>query len=159
MSNSAPNPSLQKKTAARTAAIQILYQVAMTDEEQTTAERIKGLKARLKDNREEQKLLTGMGVEPDYALLSRLLDAIAQFQGDIDARLDESLGAKWTRERMSKLLVAILRAAICELFFGKDVKPAIVIDEYTRLTRSFLTDPEADFVFGALSKLAQRYAA
>lgn len=152
------NPSLQKKSAARIAAVQSLYQLAMTHAKSNPEKQVASLKAQLKDNRDEQKLLAGVAMEPDYALLTKLLTGVAERHDDIEKRLGETLSDDWTRDRMSKLLIAILQCAIFELFFHKDTKPNIIIDEYTRLARSFFAEGEVDFVYAALSKLAQQYA-
>jgi transcription antitermination factor NusB len=150
------NPSLQKKSAARTAAVQCLYTLSILDEKEIPADRIvEELKARLHNDRDEQKLLVGVPLEPNYALLKALLEGVRDHRDDINARLDGRLSAQWKRERMSPLLVAILQCSIFELGFGKEIKPKIVIDEYTRLARSFLGDAEADFVHGCLHNLVQ----
>ena len=153
------NPSLQKKTAARMVAVQSLYQAQMTRETVAAAKRVQLLKEQLKDNREEQKLLTGLAIEPDYALLGKILSGIEQWHKEIDDRVESVLSAKWKRERTSKIIIAILQCGVFELFFHKDVKPKIIIDEYTRLARSFFADAEVDFIYASLSKLLQSYAA
>ena len=157
--STAINPSLQKKTAARMVAVQSLYQAAMTDDEIPAAKRVALLKAQLKNNRDEQKLLTGLAMEPDYAFLGKILVGLEQYHEEIDKRVEEVLSAKWKRERTSKIIIAILQCGVFELFFHKDVKPKIVVDEYTRLARSFFADAEVDFIYASLSKLVQKYAA
>lgn len=158
MSTEKLNPSLQKKTAARTIAVQNLYQQAMLPEGTTTAQQIANLKGQLKNNKDEQKLRSGVSMEPDYTLLAAILNGIAEYETAVNERVDMCRHEDWTRERMSKLLLAILQAAIFELFFYKDAKANIIIDEYTRLTRSFLGDKEVDYVYGALNQLVQKFA-
>lgn len=154
------NPSLQKKTAARTIAVQSLYQQAMMPEEGLSAARqVARLKSQLKDNKDEQKLRANIAMEPDYSLLTAILSGIEEYHAAINERVDMCLHDSWTRERTSHLLLAILQSAVFELFFHKDGKHAIIIDEYTRLTRSFLGDAEVDFVYAALNKLVQKFAA
>src|SRR5690242_13079440 len=109
------NPSLQKKSAARLAAVQCLYKKAMTGDPCTAGEQVTMLKAQLKNNRDEQKLLVGAPIEPDYALLSRILSGVAEWQDAISERIDGSLTGGWTRARMGSLLVAVLECAIFEL--------------------------------------------
>ncbi|MDE3060095.1 MAG: transcription antitermination factor NusB [Pseudomonadota bacterium] len=154
MSEARLNPSLQKKAAARMAAAQCLYTAAVNKEALAPTQRINALKARLADNRDEQKLTVGQPVEPNYKLAEALLAGVADRQVEIDALLDSALKVGWTRARMSPLMVAILQCAIFELRFGKEISPKIVIDEYTRLTRSFFADDEVNFVHGCLSQLA-----
>jgi N utilization substance protein B len=151
------NPSLQKKSAARLAAVQCLYKKAMTGDPCTAAEQTASLKAQLKNNRDEQKLLVGAPIEPDYALLSRILSGVAEWQDAINERIDASLTGGWTRVRMGKLLIAVLECGIFELLFDKDLGAKIVTDEYTRLTRQLIADDEADFVHGVLNNLAKQH--
>lgn len=154
---SQPNPSLQKKSAARMAAVQDLYRLSMTGDAPDTERQIKSLKAELADNRSEQKMRVGNAVEPNYPLLESILQGVGEFQAQIDARLDSMLDKDWKRDRMSPLLIAILQCAIFELFFHKDTAPKIVIDEYTRLARSFFGEREVNFVHGALLALSKKY--
>ena len=149
------NPSLQKKSAARMAAAQCLYTASITGEKQTPAAAVAALKKQLADNKQEQKLLVGQPIEPNYALVESLLSGVETFGDDIGAQIDGTLSGSWKRERMSPLLLAILQCAVFEIFFGKDIKPKIIVDEYTRLTRRFFSDAEVGFVHGALSKLAE----
>lgn len=149
------NPSLKKKTAARIAAVQCLYRQSMNNEAMAADTQVEALKARLKDNRDEQKLLIGEAIEPDYTLLKRILSGVTQHQQDIDTRLDGILDRDWTRTRMSPLLIAVLQCSIFELYYDKHLNPAIVTDEYTRLSRRFFAEAEVSFVHGALRRLAE----
>lgn len=151
------NPSLQKKSAARTAAVQCLYMAAITGETSAPSHHVTVLKKQLSDNRDEQKLRAGVPLEPNYALLETLLSGVESERGEIDTRIDGCLSGEWKRERMSPLLIAILQCAVFEMCFGKEIAPKIIIDEYTRLTRSFFADTEVNFVHGALNKIAQQY--
>lgn len=151
------NLSLQKKSAARVAAVQALYTLAITGEERNAAQMVSAVKKQLANNKSEQKLLVGAAVEPDYKLLESILSGVEEWQDKINERLDSALSANWKRDRMSPLLTAILQCSIFELFFHRDVKPKIVIDEYTAMTRSFFGDAEINFVHGALAALSQKY--
>lgn len=155
--SSRPNPSLQKRSAARMAAVQELYRLSMTGDAPDTPRQMASLKKEFSENRSEQKMRVGNAVEPNYPLLESILQGVGEWQAQIDARLDSVLDKDWKRDRMSPLLVAILQCAIFELFFHKDTAPKIVIDEYTRLTRSFFGDGEVNFVHGALSALSKKY--
>jgi N utilization substance protein B len=152
-----PNPSLQRKTAARLAAVQCLYQSSVSGKAASASSQVEDLKAKLKDNREEQKLLVGSTLEPNYPLVETILAGVEERREEIDQRLDGALGETWTRQRTGPLLIAILQCGIFELFFGKEIKPTIIIDEYTRLTRRFFSDAEVDFVHATLNTLVKAY--
>lgn len=147
------NDSLQKKTAARTAAAQGVYARLVSDAKLLPAKQIEELKARLNNNKDEQRLIIGITLEPNYKLATDILEGTLKFSSDIDSRIDQHLSADWKRDRMSKLLIAILQCAVFELFFYREAKNKIIIDEYTRLTSRFFDDAEVNFVHGVLKNL------
>lgn len=152
-----PNNSLRQRSAARMAAVQCLYTIAMSGEELSPAQQVILLKKQLGKNSKEQKLRVADNVEPNYKLVESILDGIEQRGIEINTRLNTTLNEDWKRERMSPILLAILQCGIFEMFFDKEINSKIVVDEYTRLTRYFFADAEVDFVHAALSKLARQY--
>ncbi|MGE0754197.1 MAG: transcription antitermination factor NusB [Alphaproteobacteria bacterium] len=151
------NASLQKKTAARTVATQCLYQQAITGEKQNIGQHIAALKHQLAGNTAEQKLQVGMAVEPHYPLIEALVRGVIEREQDINTLLDSALSDNWKRERMSPLLVALLQCGIFEMAYYKDVKPRIVVNEYTKLARSFFDEKEVNFVHALLATLGKNY--
>lgn len=151
------NVSLQKKSAARVAAVQCLYTQSFHDKPLTVVRQVEILKMRLHNKPKEQKLVVGKAIEPNYKLVETLLTGITDNEEEIRHRMEGALSHEWKRERMSPVLIAILQCAIYELFFGKEIHTGVVLDEYTKLTRSFFSHSEADFMYGALSSLIQQY--
>lgn len=151
------NQSLQKKTAARMAAIQYFYRESITGDTQDAAAYCELLKTRLSGNKPEQKLQVGTANEPNYTLLQAIINGVNERRDDIHARIDGALNENWKRERMSRLLVALLEASVFEMCFYKEVKHGIITDEYTKLARSFFDDKEVNFVHGLLANLAKSY--
>lgn len=152
------NPSLQRKSAARIAAVQCLYLQAMVGP-QLPFEQVAMLRKQLKDDPKEQKLLVGMAVEPDYKMLERLLSGVAELRDDLAAHIDAALSKDWTRARMSPLLIAILECGLFEMLYDKGLAAAVVTDEYTRLARSFFAEDEAGFVHGVLMRISPERSA
>jgi transcription termination factor NusB len=155
--SSSGNMSLQKKSAARMAAVQCLYTRLMSDVPLTPARQLSALKKRLANNVGEQKLIIGRAVEPNYGMVEAILGGMDDFGADIDSRIDSVLNASWTRERMSPVLISILQAGVFELFFYKSAQSKIIIDEYCQVTARFFGEAEVNFVHGALSSLVQRF--
>lgn len=153
------NPSLQKKTAARIAAVQCVYERLTSDAPIASDGQLSNLKKRLANNTGEQKLTLGMALEPNYTLVSSILEGTLKWQEDIDTRINGILSKEWTRERMSPILISILQCSIFELFFYKDTAHKILIDEYSRLTSRFFADSEVNFVNGALKNLHAQFQA
>ena len=152
-----PNLSLQKKSAARIAAVQCLYERLVGDEKPAPEKQLERLKTRLKDNKNEQKLTIGAVLEPNYSLVLAILNGTQEFADAIEKRVANCINKEWTLERMSPILIAILQCAVFELFFYKDGKHKIIIDEYTRLTARFFADNEVNFVHGVLQKEVLQY--
>lgn len=153
----AKNLSLQKKSAARVAAVQCLYKVSLTKEKWDAAKQVANLKVQLFKNPDEQKVMIGAAVEPNYTLLAAILEGVKENGKDIDRMINSVLSKEWKRERMSPVLVAILQCATFELFFHKETPLKVIQDEYSRLTRSFFGEAEVKFVFAALVALNESY--
>lgn len=153
----AKNLSLQKKSASRVAAVQHIYRLLVTKEKLDVARQVSALKVQLFKNPEEQKATIGAAVEPNYTLYESLLVAFEEHRKDMDKMIDSVLSKEWKRERMSPVLIAILYAAIAELFFAKETPRKVVQDEYSRITRSFFGEREVKFIFAAIAKLAESY--
>lgn len=153
----AKNLSLQKKAASRIAAVQCLYRLAMNKETLDPAKQLSALKVQLFRNPEEQKATIGAAVEPNYPLYEAILVGVHERGKDIEKMLNSVLAKDWKKERMSPVLIAILQAAIAEMFFAKDTPAKVVLDEYVRLTRSFFSEKEVKFVFAVLSALSENY--
>lgn len=147
------NLSLQKKTAARMAATQYLYQEAITKDAEPIASHVIALKKQLAGNASEQKLQVGLANEPNYSLLKTLASGVLEKRETINATLDSGLNENWKRERMSPLLIALLQCAIFEMVFYKETKPRIIVDEYTKIARSFFDEKEVNFVHGLLANI------
>lgn len=152
-----PNLSLQKKSAARIAVVQCVYERLIGDEKPSPEKQLERLKKRLKDNKAEQKLTIGAVLEPNYPLVLAILKGTLEFADEIEKRVAICVNKEWTLDRMSPILIAILQCAIFELFFYKDGKHKIIIDEYTRLTARFFGDGEVNFVHGVLQKLHSEF--
>ncbi len=120
-------------------------------------QQLANLKKRLSNNKEEQKLIVGNAIEPNYTLLGALLEGTLEWQKDIDTRIGKLLSENWKRERMSPVLIAILQCAIFELLFHKDAKPVVIVSEYTSITGRFFSDNEVNFVHGALKTLVKSH--
>lgn len=148
------NRSLQAKSSARLAAVQLLYQAAvagtMTPPEVLAAEYL----AFFEENQENAKEMQLPQVAPDAGYLRKLLTGVAEHRTRLEPLVERVLNDDWKKDRISPLLLAILRVAAFELAEGK-VKQAIVTDEYASLAARFFTEAETGFVHAALHTLAK----
>ena len=77
--------------------------------------------------------------------------AIAQ-QAEIDARIRQ-LAHNWEFDRIARIDLAILRMAIFEMLFRKDIPPIVSINEAIDLSKQFSTADSKRFVNGILDRL------
>lgn len=79
------------------------------------------------------------------ALFTRTLERLS----DIDA-LIESHSDRWKLNRLSKVTLAALRLAFCELSFFEDIPAGVTINEAVEIVKSYGTEDEASYVNGIL---------
>ncbi len=73
--------------------------------------------------------------------------------GEIDAIIKAKV-ANWDFNRIAMLDRLILRMAICELMYFKDIPPKVSINEAIELAKLFSTEKSGQFVNGVLDAVA-----
>lgn len=139
----APNPSLIRKSAARLAAVQCLYQTMMEEKPA------------------DQLIVERMGLEdddsnfvPDAKLLRGIVTGALQEKEVLEEKLLSILGERWQNYVMKPLMRAVILAATYELIYHPQLKPAIILNEYVSVASEFFDDTETGFVNGALQQIA-----
>tara|TARA_R110002167_G_scaffold218621_2_gene423288 strand:- start:7 stop:459 length:453 start_codon:yes stop_codon:yes gene_type:complete len=87
-----------------------------------------------------------------FAYGEELIHGAIQNQAEIDARIRQ-LAHNWDFERIARIDLAILRMAIYELLFRKDVPPIVSINEAIDLSKQFSTADSKRFINGILDRL------
>ena len=64
----------------------------------------------------------------------------------------------WTKERISKVSLAILRLGVYEILFSDDVPDDIVVSECVKLATTFAYDDDVSFVNGVLGAIVRSKA-
>lgn len=152
--NAPRNASLQKKSSARLAAVQCLYKAAMTGELMHPAKLIADYAAHLTESKEEGDKEWIPKIEPHSGYMHRLVEGACGHVQAIDATLDGLMKEGSSKDRLSPLMIAILRVAAYEITY--ETTPArTAIDEYVSITAGFFSETEFGFVNAVLDKLAQ----
>ena len=151
MSTAPARPALppgQRRLAARLAAVQALYQLAMTD---ATVEEVteQFLSERLKEEVDGLSL-----AEADRKLFRRLVEGAARSADDYDNMLAGVLPEDWPLERIETLLLVLLRVAIHELADAPDTPARVVITQYLEVAHAIFGGKEPGFVNSLLDRLA-----
>lgn len=137
-----------KRSAARLAAVQALYQMEMSGASAEAALEEQAWRAR------EPDANTDNFGEPERPFLCDLVRGVDERRHDIDGMLGAALSSDWPLERLEAVLRAILRAGVWELLSRPDIDAAVVITEYVRIAEAFFDGGEPKLVNGVLDSLA-----
>jgi transcription antitermination factor NusB len=85
--------------------------------------------------------------------LLEILETFNDKKDTIDELIISNLENNWTIERLPKVLLAILRVAISEMIFSKNISIGIIVSEYLMFTESFYTEKECSFANAILEKI------
>jgi len=135
----------RRRSAARLAAVQALYQIEMASAPVET------VIAEFQRN----------GIDPDHrgtfdeALFADLVRGASARRAELDARLADCLTPDWPLERLESVLRAILRAGAYELEARIDVPVPVIISEYLDIGHAFFAGKEPGLVNGVLDRLAR----
>lgn len=136
--------SFSERTAARVAAVQALFQIEQTGLD-PSAVILEFLEHRLK----EQK------TKINTSFFSKLVIGAWRDHEKNDEILAGALKKGWTLDRLESVTRAIFRAALFEIMDTK-IPPAVTINEYLNITRSFSNDKEVGFVHGTLDAIVSK---
>ena len=73
---------------------------------------------------------------------------------EIDARIDE-FSHKWSRNRISRVALAVLRLAVYEMLYDDDTPVSIAINEAVELAKKYGGDEDSSFVNGVLGGISR----
>ena len=130
-----------RKSAARLAAVQALYQIELNDAD------VEGVILEFLTHR--------LKAPVDTVLFSDVVRGAVRRREEIDARLRPALAAGWPLDRLEAVMRAILRCGVYELLMRPDVPARPAISEYVNVAHAFFSGDEPGFVNGVLNRLAR----
>ncbi|MBQ9860929.1 MAG: transcription antitermination factor NusB [Clostridia bacterium] len=95
-------------------------------------------------------------VRDPFALL--LTEGVLAHTEEIDAQISE-FSHKWSKERLSRIALAILRLAIYEMLWESSIPVSVSINEAVELAKRYGGDADASFINGVLGGIARRHEA
>lgn len=87
-----------------------------------------------------------------YAFGEELIHGVIAHVGEIDGRI-RGLAHNWDFERIAKIDLAILRLAIFEMVYRKDIPPVVSINEAIDLSKQFSNLDAKRFINGILDRM------
>ncbi len=152
--NTTPKPDQpfsrgEKRSAARLAAVQALYQMDIVQ---------KGLNEVLA---EFESFWMGREVEGEQykpaegKLFRALIEGVLAQQVALDKAIHAALDPTWPLERIEAILRAVLRAGAYELLYKPGTPVRVTLSEYVDIASAFLERDEVGMVNAVLDKLAR----
>lgn len=94
------------------------------------------------------------GVLKDDDFTTRLATVTVENLDEIDKMIEKySIG--WSKQRISKVPLSILRMALAEIFFMEDVPVGVSINEAVELAKIYAAEKDAAFINGILGSAAK----
>jgi N utilization substance protein B len=87
-----------------------------------------------------------------YSFGEELIHGVLEHVADIDGRI-RGLAHNWEFERIAKIDLAILRLAMFEMIYRKDIPPVVSINEAIDLSKQFSNADAKRFINGILDRL------
>lgn len=87
-----------------------------------------------------------------YSFGEELIHGVIEKIDEIDARI-KGLAHNWEFERIAKIDLAILRLAMYEMIYRKDIPPVVSINEAIDLSKQFSNADAKRFINGILDRL------
>jgi len=143
-------PRSSRRSAARLAAVQALYQAELTGAQ--GAEVVDEFIA----HRLGREIDGVAGAQVALEFFAELVRGTLERRDEIDGLLTEALVAGWPLGRLDKTLRATLRAGAFELLARPDVPARVVIAEYVEVAHAFFEGAESGLVNGVLDGLGRR---
>ena len=144
----------RRRTAARAAAVQALYQ---SEQAGISAETVidEFVRHRLGSPPGAGGFEEGRVPDADVPLFARIVRSAALHGETLDRMIAETLAADWPLARLDPVLRAVLRAGAAELHDGTGAPAKVVINEYLDVAHGFLSGDEPGMANAVLEKLAR----
>jgi transcription antitermination protein NusB len=146
---SKPPSRSRRRSAARLAAVQALYQ------RQMEGTPLAKLLDEFHQHRLGREIEDAQYADAEVAFFDDVVSGVAARGEEIDALLTARLAEGWTLAKLDKTLLQILRAGTYELLARADVPTGTAISEYVDVAHAFFEAREAKFVNGVLDAVAK----
>lgn len=143
----------QRRSTARLAAVQALYQMELSD---SPTEDVIDEFLTLRIGREIEG---EQYVDADRGHFKWLVRNVTERVTELDECVGGALDAGWTIGRLGALMRVLLRSATVELLARPDIPARVVMNEYVELAGAFFSRREPAFVNAALDGIARRLRA
>ncbi|MDR0404194.1 MAG: transcription antitermination factor NusB [Oscillospiraceae bacterium] len=90
-----------------------------------------------------------------HEFTERVFTGVKEHEEEINKTINESI-VGWDKDRLSRIVICILRIAVYEMFFEESVPISVSINEAVEIAKKYGTDKSSSFVNGVLGIIAVR---
>lgn len=138
-----------RKRCSRIAAVQTVYALLCGDYDSTPIDEVIFEMLEIQTNHEDDEALK----EIDEAYMIQLVRVYHSNQSRFEAEISKFLSESWSTDRLAKVVLAILFAALSEMYLNPELEKKIVVNEYIEIAKLFNHDGEAAFINSILDKV------
>ncbi|MCR4742798.1 MAG: transcription antitermination factor NusB [Treponema sp.] len=102
---------------------------------------------------EEEDPVASQKEERTFATL--IISGTIEHIDEIDSLIESHLSENWSKERLNKVTLAILRTSIYQIKFQPDANNGIIIDEAVNIAKEFGADDSYKFINAVLDKIGK----
>jgi N utilization substance protein B len=139
----------RRRTAARLAAVQGLYQIELSGSSPANVV-VEFMKHRLGQEGDGENFGAA-----DQGLFADLVEGVSARRDELDRQIAAALTPEWPLERLEIILRSILRAGAYELLARPEVPARVAISEYLDIAHAFFAGKEPGLVNAVLDRLAR----
>ena len=148
-----PRPRANRRSAARLAAVQALYQMDVAG----TA--LPDILVEFESHWIGRELEGAQYPPAEAAFFRDIVSGVVREQRSLDPLVDEALARGWPLKRIEAVLRAVLRAGAYELGHRGDVPARVVVSEYVDIAHAFVDKEETGMVNAVLDQIARQFRA
>ena len=147
------HPAITQRRLARLAAVQGLYQAALSSES------FEAIVKRLQDDPSAFIAEDQENAAIDTKLMMAVMTGVKEHNETIDELIAGALDSAFSLPRLEELLKAILRAGTFELIHCPNTQTGVIVNDYVDVTHSFFSAKEPALVNAVLDRLAKKLRA
>ena len=143
-----------KRSAAREVAVRLCYSAEIAAME--NAEFVADFFAEEHYNTlaMEDELFTSMPDDIQKKYISDLVSLVFEHKDELNVQI-ENYAKGWSLKRISKISLAIMRCALCEILYMDDVPERVAINEAVTLAKKYEEPETVSFINGVLGSFVR----
>ena len=143
-----------KRTAAREVAIRLCYSAELADLETSAFIADFFAEDHYATLSAEDEIFVSRPDELPLEYINKVVSLVFEHKQELDSTI-EQFAKGWSLKRISKISLAILRCAICEIMYFEDVSEKIAINEAVNVAKKYEEPETVRFINGVLGSFVR----